>query len=184
MSKGISGLFRWTIGHIRHIGGRIIPGKDGVVTGGDSDKLGGNLMQEMGLPKTTSRKGYQAQHIIPAGSRTHPVLMKIGMDLDHASNGIFLPDREDSVHAVSRHRCYHSLYSKFVRSKLDQIDLNQSSLDIQKQVRTLQSKLRKLQESGLPLYKGYSNNDGKSGIYPHRQGNTLDMWKRRYDALD
>lgn len=61
---------------------------------------------------------------------------------------------------------------------------NQPSLEIQKQVRTMQSKLRKLQESGLPLYKGYSNSDGKSRIYPHRQGNTLDMWKRRYDALD
>lgn len=184
MSKGISGLFRWTIGHIRHIGGRIIPGKDGVVTGGKSKILGENLMQEMGLPKSFSWEGYQAQHIIPAGLRNHPVLQKIGMDLDHASNGIFLPEHGKESRILSRHKGYHKLYSKFVRSKLDQIDVNQPSLNIQKQVHSLQTKLRRLQESGLPLYKGFSKNDGKSKVYPYRQGNTLDMWKRRYDALN
>lgn len=33
---------------------------------------------------------YQAQHIIPAETANHPVLQKIGMNLDDASNGMVL----------------------------------------------------------------------------------------------
>ena len=182
MSKSISGLFKWTIGHIRFNGGRI-PGKDGVVTGGDSQKLKGNLMKTMGLPKHTRMKTYQAQHIIPAEMKSHPVIRKMGMNLDDASNGILLPTPKENVSALSRHRGYHSVYSEFVRRKLDKINPNQSSQALQKEVLTLQKNLRKLQESGLPLYKGYSDNDGKSRIYPNRTGNTVEMWERQYDAL-
>ena len=183
MSKGISGLFEWTIGHIRFIGGRIIPGKDGVVTGGSSQRLKGNLMEEMGLPKKTNAKGYQAQHIIPREVATHPVIQKMGMDLDDASNGIFLPALKSKLSALSKHRGYHKVYTDFVRSKLDEIDVNSSSIELQKQVRNLQRKLRRLQENGVPLYIGYSGKDGKSGIYPNRKGNTVEMWARRFNAL-
>ena len=70
-------------------GERLIPGMEGVVTGGDSTKLGKNMMESMGLPRGTNCTGYQAQHIIPAEMANHPVLQRIGMDLDDASNGQF-----------------------------------------------------------------------------------------------
>ena len=79
---------------------RLIPGKEGVVTGDSSKKLGENLFRAMGLKPNTSRKGYQAQHIIPKSLSKHPVLKKIGMDLDDASNGIFLRERRTGGSSV------------------------------------------------------------------------------------
>lgn len=73
MSKKASGLFWGTIG-TRHF--RLIPGKPGEVTGGSSQKLGKNIMQSMGLRRSTKWTGYQAQHIIPVELRDHPVLKK------------------------------------------------------------------------------------------------------------
>lgn len=45
---------------------RLIPGKQGVVTGGNSTKLGKNLLEEMGVKRSAKWSGYQAQHIIKA----------------------------------------------------------------------------------------------------------------------
>lgn len=39
----------------------------------------------MRLDPNTSRAGYQAQHIIPKEFKNHPILKKIGIDLDDAS---------------------------------------------------------------------------------------------------
>ena len=183
MSKGLSGLFSGTIGWLAHHGGRIIPGKDGIVTGGDSQKLGGNILKTMGMPKSGLRKGYQAQHIIPAELKTHPVIQKIGMDMDNATNGILLPTPNQKSSTLPRHRGYHSIYSSFVRGQLNKLDINKSSLELQREVAQLQGKLRKLQESGLPLYKGFSDKDGKAKIYPKRKGNTIEMWERRFKNL-
>ena len=58
---------------------RLIPGVDGVVTGGDSTKPGKNMMEDMGLKRSTKWKGYQAQHIIPSEMANHPILKKIGI---------------------------------------------------------------------------------------------------------
>lgn len=143
---------------------RIIPGEDGIVTGGDSTKLGRNMMQAMGLPRSTKWTGYQAQHIIPGGMADHPVIQAMGMDLDDASNGMFLPTPDESISPLSRHRGYHSTYNDFVESKLDNIDVNQSPAELQAEVKDLQRKLRILQEKGLPLY-------------PH-QGATIELWER------
>ncbi|MBU5470492.1 hypothetical protein KQI85_08905 [Falcatimonas sp. MSJ-15] len=55
---------------------RLIPGTEGVVTGGSSKKLGENLFKEMRLDPNTSRAGYQAQHIIPKEFKNHPILKK------------------------------------------------------------------------------------------------------------
>ena len=82
-------------------GERLIPGVEGVVTGGDSTKLGKNMMESMGLPRGTNWTGHQAQHIIPAEMANHPVLQRIGMDLDDASNGLFLRTPADDVSAMS-----------------------------------------------------------------------------------
>ncbi|WP_249597983.1 T7SS effector LXG polymorphic toxin [Peribacillus frigoritolerans] len=131
---------------------RLIPGSPGKVTGGSSTKLGKNMFEEMGLPKTTKRTPYQAQHIIPKEFRSHPVLIKIGMDMDDASNGFFLRVPDADISTTSRHKGYHSVYSNFVRKKLDEIDASQDISKIEMQVFELQQKLRTLQEKGLPLY--------------------------------
>ena len=45
---------------------------EGVVTGGDSTKLGKKMMESMGLPRGTNWTGHQAQHIIPVEMANHP----------------------------------------------------------------------------------------------------------------
>ena len=130
-------------------GGRLIPGTEGIVTGGDSTKLGKNMMESMGLPRETNWTGHQAQHIIPAEMANHPVLQRMGMDLDDASNGLFLRTPADDISAMSRHRGYHSTYNEFVRTQLDGMDINQSVDVLQKQVYDLQQNLKYLQRSGL-----------------------------------
>ena len=144
--------------------GRLIPGTEGVVTGGDSTKLGKNMMESMGLPRGTNWRGYQAQHIIPAEMANHPVLQKIGIDLDDASNGLFLRTPAADISAMSRHRGYHSTYNEFVRIQFDEMDFNQSINVLQNQVYNLQQNLKYLQQNGLPLYSS--------------QGATLDLWLR------
>ena len=49
-------------------GNRLIPGTSGVITGGNSNKLGKNMMEEMGLKRATKWSGYQAQHINSFGN--------------------------------------------------------------------------------------------------------------------
>lgn len=139
MSKAGSGLFSGTKGAN---GGRIIPGKEGIVTGGSSSTLGKNMLKDMGVA-SGKWTGYQAQHIIPAQMADHPVLKKIGMNLDDASNGVFLRIPGKNISPMSRHRGYHSVYSEFVRQELNKINLSNDSLTIQRQVRTLQTKLRR-----------------------------------------
>ena len=150
-------------------GGRLIPGTEGIVTGGDSTKLGKNMMESMGLPRGTNWTGHQAQHIIPAEMANHPVLQRIGMDLDDASNGLFLRTPADDISAISRHRGYHLTYNEFVRTQLDGIDINQSIDVLQKQVYDLQQNLKYLQQSGLPLYPS--------------QGATVDLWQRSLERV-
>ena len=150
-------------------GERLIPGVEGVVTGGDSTKLGKNMMESMGLPRGTNWTGHQAQHIIPAEMANHPVLQRIGMDLDDASNGLFLRTPADDVSAMSRHRGYHSTYNEFVKTQFDAMDISQSVDVLQKQVYDLQQNLKYLQQSGLPLYPS--------------QGATVDLWQRSLERI-
>ena len=149
--------------------GRLIPGNPGVVTGGDSTKLGKNMMESMGLKRSTKWTGHQAQHIIPAEMADNPILQKIGMNLDDASNGILLRTPDADLSAMSRHRGYHSVYNDVVKRQLNNMDVNQSVEVLQKQVFDLQSDLRKLQESGLPLYPS--------------QGATVDLWERSLNRI-
>ena len=184
-------------------GTRLIPGTPGKVTGGSSTKLGKNMFEEMGLPKTTKRTPYEAQHIIPKEFRRHPVLQKIGMDMDDASNGFFLRVPDADVSVTSRHKGYHAVYSNFVRGKLDEIDIRQDISIIEKQVFELQQKLRLLQEKGLPLYmKGnYLEKELKrikeigleqykiermdkevaTPVWKRGGGATVDLWERWYN---
>lgn len=168
MSKSNSGLFYYTGGY-RASESRLIPGTPGVVQGGKSSALGKNMFKSMGVKGKHSWNGYQAQHIIPSEMAKHPVLQKIGMNLDDASNGIFLRTPGKSISAQTRHRGYHKPYSDFVREKLDHIDINDSYHSIQKQVYDLQRKLRKLQQSGLPIYQS--------------SGATVELWRKHYNKL-
>ena len=145
--------------------GRTIPGQPGVVTGGSSTKLGKNMMEAMGLGRSQTWKGYQAQHVIPSEVRSHPVIQKIGMDLDHASNGKFLKvPKEGTTSVMSRHRGYHSVYNEVVDRALNRMDVSKSVVNLQHGVADLQRKLRYLQDQGVPLYPS--------------QGATVELWER------
>ncbi len=158
MSKPQSNLFSKTIGQrffklFTHNKERLIPGKEGVITGGSPKTLGKNILRSMNVPSGIKRTNYQAQHIIPVKvAQTHPVIKKIGMDIDHANNGIFLriPDNLSSVN--SRHLGYHSTYNRFVSSQLDKININRPVKHIIRDVYHLQQNLTKLLRSGLPMY--------------------------------
>lgn len=162
------------------------------------------MFEQMGLPRLTKRTPYQAQHIIPKEFRSHPVLKKLGMDMDDASNGFFLRVPDDDISATSRHKGYHSVYSSFVRKKLDEINVNQSVDVIVKQVYDLQQKLRELQEKGLPLYmrddyletelkkikeKGLEayklerkeDSASRKPVWKRGGGATVDLWERWYN---
>ncbi|MCF0125980.1 MAG: AHH domain-containing protein [Clostridia bacterium] len=127
------------------------------------------MMESMGLNRSTKWTGYQAQHIIPAELAEHPILQKIGMDLDNPINGIFLRIPADDISAMSRHRGYHSTYNEFVKNKLDAMDLSQNSDVLQQKVFDLQQDLRVLQQNGLPMYPN--------------QGATVDLWERSIQRL-
>ena len=121
-------------------------------------------MEAMGLPRSQRWTGYQAQHIIPSEMASHPVLRRIGMNLDDASNGIFLRIPDDGISAMSRHRGYHSTYNEVVERALSRMDLNRSVAELQQEVFSLQQRLRYLQQQGTPLYPS--------------QGATVELWER------
>ncbi|WP_207650876.1 RHS repeat-associated core domain-containing protein [Anaerocolumna jejuensis] len=147
---------------------RLIPGEDGIVTGGNSTKLGQNLFEDMGLPRTTSRTPYQAMHIIPKELRSHPVIKKIGMDFDDVSNGIFLRNRKSGgVSPMSRHEGFHKVYNRFIEGKLDNLDINLSTSELERQVFDLQQKGKYLMEQGLPMYE--------------KEGASIDLWERWFN---
>ncbi|MBC2194045.1 AHH domain-containing protein [Listeria booriae] len=148
---------------------RIIPGKVGVVVGGNSTKLGKNMLESMGLSKSGKWTGYQAQHVIPADMAKNPVIKKIGMNLDDATNGLFLRVPDNAISPMSRHRGYHSVYNEFVQSRLLMMDTSKSVFELQKDVFDLQNKLIKVQKSGLPLYPS--------------QGATVDLWERHFNKI-
>ena len=167
MSKPDSGHFKGTTG-ARNAQSTV--NTTSIVKGGNSQKLGKNMMQAMGLSRRTKWKGYQAQHIIPVELRDHPVLNKIGFDLDNASNGIFLRTPEKSVSTTSRHFGYHAPYNKFVKKKLDEININSSTVTIKTMVKSLQRNLRKMQQNGIVLYPN--------------QGASVDLFERTYRRIN
>ncbi len=169
---------------------RKIPGQPGVVTGGSSQELGENMFEEMGLPRDTKRSGYQAQHIIPVEAKDHPVIKKIGMDLDDASNGIFLRVRDDGTSTMTRHQGRHTPYNKVITEKLNQMDLSLSVSELDAQVYQLREASRAMLESGIPIYpidnepripklKNASNKifGVKRGV---RTMNLIERWLSRY----
>ncbi len=114
-------------GNVYDPNNRLIPGTPGYTTKGDPTKLGQNLLESMGIKRSMLWSGYEAQHIIPSQMSNHPIIKKkIGMDMNHHSNGIFLSQPSGSVSGLSRHRGYHKVYNDVVRGYLDKLDVNQN----------------------------------------------------------
>ncbi|WP_460160093.1 hemagglutinin repeat-containing protein [Pseudomonas sp. S3_F07] len=134
---------------------RLLSGTPGQVTGGSSTKLGQNLNQAMGRNRTDSWAGYQAQHLIPSELKNHPILKKVGIDLDDSSNGIFLPASkakpEGAISGMPRHTGSHPNYTEAVRKSLNELDRNLPVEQLQKQVFDLQGRLRNVTGSGMPV---------------------------------
>ncbi|ATY92720.1 hypothetical protein EXT73_19460 [Pectobacterium atrosepticum] len=118
---------------------------------GCSATLGKNMMEKMGLPRSTTWKGYQAHHVIPKELANHPALKKINYYIDDASNGIFLRTKDDAISAMARHQGNHSGYTESIRSALGKIDLNQSASSISKQVSDIQNIARGGLRNGIPI---------------------------------
>jgi hypothetical protein len=129
----------------------------GKVTGGSSTKLGKNMLEAMGLKRNQKWSGYEAHHVIPSDFIDHAVLKKIGMDLDHASNGFFLrvadKGAQTTISPMSRHTGFHGLYNKVVESQLNKLDLTLPVSQLRNEVYNLQSNLKKAMQQGLPLYE-------------------------------
>ena len=109
----------------------------------------------MGRNRSASWTGYQAQHLIPSELKTHPVLKKVGIMLDDASNGIFLPASitkpEGMISGLPRHTGSHPNYTQAVRQSLNNMERNLPIEQLQKNVYDLQLKLRNVTESGMPV---------------------------------
>ena len=90
----------------------------------------------------------------------------MGFDLDASSNGIFLRKPNNDVSASSRHAGYHAPYNRFVEKMLNRIDTNSSINSMQKEVKSLQKNLRKMQQSGIVLYP--------------KQGSSVDLLEKTY----
>ena len=183
---------------------RLIPGTPGVVNykvdklgraRGNSIELAKNLFKEFDIPikaysEQDQRKikkgrlpGHEAQHIIPIQMANHNVIVKIGMDMNNAKNGIPLPVPSEKGHALSTHKGYHSIYNEIVKEQLDKIEqrLGQNATveETVIEVAKLQGKLRKAVESGLPLYakKQEKKGEEKHKVWNRGGGATIEMWR-------
>lgn len=161
---------------------RKIPGRPGHTTKSDSTELGKNLLESMGLTRSSKWTGYQAQHIIPGELYNHPIIKKIGMETNHASNGIFLPIPAEAISTLSRHRGYHSVYNNVVKKQLNKMDINENVEVLEQQVYELQQKLKLGVEKGIPLYKSKIKNVEK--FYKRGQNKKLPIWQRGGGATE
>jgi hypothetical protein len=118
---------------------------------GSSTTLGKNMLAAMGLPGSHGWSGYQAHHIIPKELAIHPALQKINYDIDSMANGIFLRRTDSGISPMARHLGSHSGYTEAVENALNKINLNQSNLDIMRQVAKIQDVARKGLMNGNPV---------------------------------
>lgn len=127
----------------------------------------------------TKITGYEAQHIIPVQMKKHPAIVNIGMDMNHAQNGIFLPVPSERAHALSTHRGYHKIYNVVVEERLDAIiaktGKDASVETIAREVATLQRGLKAALEKGLPMYAKKANTKGME-IHKRGGGATKELW--------
>ena len=117
-------------------------------TGGSSTILGIRI----GIKNTGE---WAAHHIIPVQLKNHPILNKIGMDFDHAANGIALPTKPGVDPKLPLHCGSHPSYTAAVAKELDSIPTNLSIEETRRRVIAIQEKFRRELESGKPLHEKY-----------------------------
>lgn len=182
---------------------RSIPGTPGVVnvkvnsegkTVGNSSELSKNLWKsfediplasyDSGDDLPQKAKGYQAQHIIPVEMHSHPVLQKIGMDMNDASNGMFLPEPNGDVHALTTHKGYHAVYNKVCEEYLDKIyekHGEDASVDaLEADVAKLQRGVKSVLEDGIPIYRRKANAN-QLDVGDRGGGSTEDLLRKAID---
>ena len=106
-----------------------------------------------------SKQGYQRQHIIPYSLKGHEVFIKSKMDVNSASNMMYMPVCEgiDKNEKLGLHRGWtkeHAEYNRRVQIKLDGIQAksrgkNWDYRDYQLEVQNLQKELRLGTQSGI-----------------------------------
>jgi hypothetical protein len=116
--------------------------------GGSSAVLGARI----GIKKNGERAEH---HLIPSELKDHPVLNKVGMDLDEAPNGIALPTKPGVDPNLPLHTGSHRSYTAAVAAELDSIPTNLTVAETRARIIAIQNKFRKMLESGKPLHARY-----------------------------
>ena len=106
-------------------------------------------------PKNAENGDYAAHHIIPTQLSNHPILRRIGMDMDKATNGIALPTKPGLHPTSPLHRGSHPGYTNAVKQELDRIPHFASKRRIQRHVNEIQQIFRDKLVDGAPLHGSY-----------------------------
>jgi hypothetical protein len=146
---------------------RRVPGSPGLVTGGNSTVLRANLHRRSRLGGPATGGNREAHHVIPSAvAKDHPVLKRLGINLDDASNGVFLPNGPNGTKplGLSVHRGPHDNYSRAIQQHLDSLSHIRNLRTLDDKVSELQTRLREALRQGAPLRD--------------RDGATIDLWLR------
>ena len=133
---------------------RSIHGIPGTVDGGSSTRLGRNMFEAMGVPRTTQRSPYQAQHLIPYENGKPSCNSSYWNGYGPLVQRDISPNTDELSSTMSRHEGYHSVYNQVVERHLDRLDATAPIEILEPQAADLQQRLRMPQEQGVPLYKG------------------------------
>ena len=160
-SKDITGRNEWT----RHLD------YENLFSGGTEGTrrwLRRNMLKDkaLGLEAFT---GWQANHIVPWQQREHPLITRLGMDVNNPQNGIALP--VDRAGNLSIHDGSHSHYSEQIKVVLDRIESLPMS-DAQKRdlLAEVIERTRQVLLSGLPQIMS-------------KFGGTDEAWRRFFDRV-
>lgn len=138
---------------IARVGGRSL-GK--TISNPNPSKILAKRLKSMGhWPKNAENGDYAAHHIIPTQLADHPILRRIGMDMDKATNGIALPTKPGLHPTLPLHRGSHPSYTNAVKQKLDRIPYFYSKGRIQRHVNEIQRTFRQDLLNGAPLLRSY-----------------------------
>lgn len=136
------------------------------------DRLGRNMLRELGLNPGAGWPGYQAHHIIPNSVRNHPLIQHVGMDFDHAANGIFLPSTRSGSRfsQLPLHRYEHDAYNTAMAAQLDRISLSLPRKEQIERIIAVREHARRGILLGIGLRRGTPEFDGRA-------------WARYMDSL-
>jgi len=135
---------------------------------GDRSRLRSNLLKDerLDLKRFT---GWQAHHVIPWALREHPLVKRLGMNINHGHNGVPLP--ETSGGNLSVHFGSHSEYTKAFKVFLDR--MRKANLQNDKLSELLAESVERTRQvliSGLPKLR-------KDSELPR------DLWQKHFKRL-